>query len=219
MFDETSLLITDIQSQVKTWESEETKWTSASLQIYEIQKYGVAKFLTEKPLKTVVESLLFTGKHNIDWRNATLKIGCIEFIKWEKELKEICQNLVTELRHIHTTYVWGDGQVEKSMNMVVKKICDVVNEVKKNAAPTTTYFTKVARVEFVLYIYAGQLPNYVDEIKNIQLEVEAWKQRMTSVKVPSVPSLQEFIAAYKEWKATLNVNAEDGVTQGSPMPS
>lgn len=201
------------------WESEETKWTSTSLQIYEIQRYGLSKFLTKKTLKTVDESLLFTGKHIIDWRNATLKTGCVKFIKWEKELKGICQNLATELRHIHTTYVWGDGQVEKSMNLVVKLFYDAMNEVKKNATPTTIDFTKVATVEVVLYIYPDQLPSYVDEIKKIRLEVEAWKQRMTSVKIPSAPSLQEFIAAYKEWKAMVNVNTEDGATQRSPMPS
>lgn len=59
----------------------------------------------------------------------------------------------------------------------------------------------------------------MDKIKKIQLEIEAWKQRMTFVKISSVPSLQEFVMAYKEWKAMLNVNAEDGAFQRSPMPS
>lgn len=97
--------------------------------------------------------------------------------------------MATELRHIHTTYVWSDGQVEKSTDVVVKLFCDAMNEVKKDAKPMTADFTKVARVEAILYIYVDQLPNYMDKIKKIELEIEAWKQRMTSIKIPSVPSL------------------------------
>lgn len=39
------------------------------------------------------------------------------------------------------------------MNAVVKIFCDAMNEVKKNLVPMKTDFTKVSRVEVVLYIY------------------------------------------------------------------
>lgn len=80
------------------WEKESNKWAAVLIQMKDVQKYGVMKFLAKKAVKDLDDKVFYVAKENIEWRNSIIKQGHKESIKLLKELKELIAVMQKDLK-------------------------------------------------------------------------------------------------------------------------
>lgn len=61
------------EQKISNWKNEEAKWASKAAQMREVQSYGVMKFLAEKLVASLDDSVLYVCQRNIEWRNSLIK--------------------------------------------------------------------------------------------------------------------------------------------------
>lgn len=85
----------DLEVEIATRDKEKMKWI-----VVATQKYGVIKFLIEKPEPDFDDNVLYISKNNINWRNSIIKQGHEESLKLQKELKELPDVMQEDLKCI-----------------------------------------------------------------------------------------------------------------------
>ncbi|XP_059064530.1 uncharacterized protein LOC131856678 [Cryptomeria japonica] len=129
----------------------------------EIQRHGVMKFLVEKPLQGFDDNVLYICKKNIEWRNSVIKQGYEEFVKLGRELSELVQNMLNDLKCIGVKYM-EDGQTIDTADAIRKSFEMQVDMVKSATVITKNDFSTIAKIESLLFLCKDHLNNHVDKV-------------------------------------------------------
>jgi len=154
-------------------------------QIDEVQKYGIAKFLSKNNLAGLDEDLLYVNKKNIEWRNSVSQQGRFELTKMIKEITEFTQSLQRDLQCIDVKYINDDGELEKYIDTVIQSFKEKINFVKESDNILTKYFSRISKVESLLYLYIDALSEHKEKLGRIQREKDVWKTRVKYIGIPN----------------------------------
>lgn len=90
----------ELELEVVAWEKERTKRVAAMAQMNDVQRFGVIKFLTEKPMENLDDNVLYVSRKNVEWRNSIIKQGHEESAKLVKGLKDLIDTMQKDLKCI-----------------------------------------------------------------------------------------------------------------------
>lgn len=83
----------ELETEISNWKNEEVEWATRASQMREVQTYGVMKFLVEKPVPGLDDSILYVCQKNIEWRNSLIKQAYEEFTKLADQLAKLTTSM------------------------------------------------------------------------------------------------------------------------------
>lgn len=108
----------ELELETVTREKERTKWVAVLVQMNNVQKYGVMRFLAEKMVENLDDNVLYVSKKNVQWRNSIIKQGQEESTKFLKELNELINMMWKYLKCIDMQLMKGGTSIiEEAANM------------------------------------------------------------------------------------------------------
>lgn len=67
--DDANTVTKELENEIVKWKNEEAEWVKREAQMRKVQKYGVMKFLSEKPVPGLGDNILYICQQNVEWRN------------------------------------------------------------------------------------------------------------------------------------------------------
>lgn len=131
----------------------------------EMKRNGVMKFLAEKPLHGFDDNVLYIYKKNIEWRNSVIKQSYEEFVKLGRELSELVQNILDDLKCIGVKFMKEDGQIIDTIDAISKSFKMQIAMVKSATVITKKDFSTIAKIESLLFLCIDHLNNHADKVK------------------------------------------------------
>lgn len=199
VYEDAITITQELETEVTTWEKERNKWVVVLVQMKDVQKYGVMKFLTEKAVKDLDDKILYVAKENIEWRNSITKKGHEESIKLLKQLKELIIEMQKDLKCIDVQLLKEDGQtIEQTVDMV-ENFKGKMNLVKESKSLTKDEFFRVAIIESMLVVYFDHLETRKTKVMQVSMDKEVWKQCILHIGLPHYQVVHNFLVAHMEW--------------------
>lgn len=147
----------------------------------DVQKFGVMKFLAEKPVDNLDDNVLYVSRKSVEWRNSIIKQGHEESIKLLKGLKELIDTMQKDLKCIDIQLLKDDGQMIELATDMVKTFKERVKLFKETKSLNTDDFSKVARIESMLAVCFDHLEAHKIKVMQINMDKEVWKQRILHI--------------------------------------
>lgn len=108
----------ELELETVTWEKERIKWVVVLAQMNDVQKYGVMKFLAEKPTENLDDNVLYVSKRNMEWCNSIIGQGHEESTKLLRGLTDLIDTIQKDLKFINI-------QVMKEGSNVIEEVADM----------------------------------------------------------------------------------------------
>lgn len=189
----------ELETEISNWKNEEVEWATKTTQMREVQTYGVMKFLVEKPMPRLDDSILYVCQKNIEWRNSLIKQAYEEFRKLADQLAELTTSMRNELLCIGIKCLKSDGTLE-TVEVITKSFEKKINYVKEAKGLVSDDLTTIAKIESLLFLCIGHLDSHSNKVAQVHKEKEVWKQHIAQVGLPHKPVIQHFITTFSDWK-------------------
>lgn len=141
-----------------------------------MQKFGIMKFITEKPVENLDDNMLYVSRKNFEWRNSIIKHGHEESVKLLKGLKELIDKMQKDLKCIDIQLLKKYGQTIEPLEDMVKNFKQRVKLIKEMKSLTTKDFSKVARIESMLAFHFDHLEAHKMKVMHVKMDREVWKK-------------------------------------------
>lgn len=120
LYDWALMVIMELEAEIMNWKKEEAKWAAKAAQMREVQIYGVMKFLVEKHVASLYDSIMYVCQRNIEWRNSLIKQAYKEFAKLVHQLTELVASMRNELVCIGIKCLKDDGKTLEAAEVITK---------------------------------------------------------------------------------------------------
>lgn len=75
VYDNAIAVSKELDLEATTWDNEKNKWVAVLAQMNDVQKFGIMKFLAEKPVDNMDDNVLYASKKNVEWRKFNHQTG------------------------------------------------------------------------------------------------------------------------------------------------
>lgn len=123
----------------------------------DVQKYGVMKFLAEKPVENLDDNVLYMSKKNMEWRNSIIEQGHEESTKLLRGLIDLIDTIQKDLKCIDIQLMKEGAKVIEEVVDMTKVFQERVHSIQTTKSLTTDDFSKVARIESMLIVCTNHL--------------------------------------------------------------
>lgn len=157
VYEDAVIVINELELEVVAWEKERTKWVVVLVQMNDVQKFGVMKFLVEKHVESSDDNVLYVLKKNVEWQNSIIKHGHKESTRLLKGLTDLINIMQKYLKCIDIQLMEEDSQTIEAATDMVKIFQERIQFIRETKSLTKDDFSKVNRIESMLTVCSGHL--------------------------------------------------------------
>lgn len=118
MYEDVVTISKELELEVVSWEKERTKWVVVLVQMNDVHKFCVMKFVAEKPMESLDDNVLYVSRKNVEWQNSIIKQGHEESTRLLKGLVDLIDTMQKYLKCINIQLVKEDAQtIETTADM------------------------------------------------------------------------------------------------------
>lgn len=162
----------ELELEAVSWEKERTKWVAVLVQMNDVQKFGVTKFLAEKPMESLDDNVLYVSKKNVEWQNSTIKQGHEESTRFVKGSTDLIDIIQKDLKCIDIQPMKEDAQTIEVATDMAKIFQERIQFIKETKSLTTDGFSKVARIESMLTVCFDYLEAHKEKVSQVNMDKE-----------------------------------------------
>jgi hypothetical protein len=194
------VLLGEIQTLTPHWEADRGRCQAVVYQINEVEQYGVTKFLTENPMKSVDPCMLFILKSTMSWKDTIYMEALREVQATEKRISEMHAEFLKDLSAINPTGIPSLVDGDTDSETLVKNFTEQIWKIRDTEASIASSFTTLANIESMLYLNQNVMPCEILKIKELKWQKDACREKLLSLKNPYAQAMQEFMTTFRSWK-------------------
>lgn len=199
VYKDAEILSKELEPEIVAWEKERVKWVAVLAQMNDVQKYGLVKFLAEKPVENLDDNVLYVLKKNVEWCNSIIGQGHEESTKLLRGLTNLIDTIHKDLKCIDIQLMKEGAKVIEEVADMIKVFQDRVHSIQITKSLTTDDFLKATRIESMLIVYSDHLEVHKARVMQVNMDTEVWKQRIIHIGLPYLQVILNFSIAHLEW--------------------